>query len=385
VADERTARRFFVVLLCGTVVLLALVVRPLASALFMAAVLAGVVAPLHARLAARAGGRPRLAAGFLVAAVAVVLAGPLVALAVFLVQEGKEALKFVAEAVRSDAVTHLVARLPGSLQKLTTDALARLLDLNQMAERQIGAQGGGAAAAIWAAVSATGSVLFAVAMMLIAFYFLLVQGRELVSWLDEVLPLRPGHTPELLAEFKKVSFSVIVSTVITSSVQAAAALAGYFIGGVPHPIFFAAVTFFVAFVPALGATSVCLFAAAVLYVTGHPYASLFLALWGVAVVGLVDNVIKPLLIKAGMEMRSAVVFFALIGGLRAFGAIGLVIGPLVVALFLALLRIYRRDFSLAPADVSKQPRTTGVSDALSSERHLRGATDQGLPEGALHR
>jgi predicted PurR-regulated permease PerM len=76
--------------------------------------------------------------------------------------------------------------------------------------------------------------------------------------------------------------------------------------------------------------------------------SLFLALWGVVVVGLVDNVIKPLLIKAGMEMRSAVVFFSLIGGLAAFGAIGLIVGPLVVALFLALLRIYRRDFKLQP-------------------------------------
>jgi len=93
---------------------------------------------------------------------------------------------------------------------------------------------------------------------------------------------------------------------------------------------------------------VCLFAAGILYVTGHPYWSLFLALWGVVVVGLVDNVIKPLLIKAGMEMRSAVVFFSLIGGLAAFGAVGLVVGPLVVALFLALLRIYRRDFKLQP-------------------------------------
>jgi predicted PurR-regulated permease PerM len=351
VADDRTARRFFVVLLCGTVLLLALVVRPLASALFMAAVLAGVLAPLHARLAARVGGRSRLAAGAFVLAVAVLLAGPVVALVVFLAQEGKDALRFVAEAVRSEAVTSLLAKLPESLQRLATDGIARLLDLDQMAERQIGAQGGRAAAAVWAAASATGSMLFAVAMMLIAFYFLLVQGRELVSWLDEVLPLRPGYTPELLAEFKKVSFSVIVSTVITSSVQAVAALAGYLISRVPHPVFFAAVTFFVAFVPALGAASVCLFAAAILYLTGHPYASLFLAVWGVAVVGLVDNVIKPLLIKAGMEMQSAVVFFALIGGLRAFGAIGLVIGPLVVALFLALLRIYRRDFRPPPVPI----------------------------------
>jgi hypothetical protein len=111
-----------------------------------------------------------------------------------------------------------------------------------------------------------------------------------------------------------VSYSVIISAVITSGVQALAGLLGYLISRVPHPLFFATVTFFTAFVPTLGAASVCVFAAGILFVTGHPYRSLFLALWGVVVVGLVDNVIKPLLIKAGMEMRSAVVFFALIGG-----------------------------------------------------------------------
>jgi predicted PurR-regulated permease PerM len=353
VADDRAPRRFFLALLLATTVLLAVVVRPLASSLFMAAVLAGVMAPLQASLARKVRGRP-LAAGILVLAVAVVLVGPLVALAAFLLKEGNEALKFVSQAVQSDSVVHLVARLPESLEKLVTEALARLLDVNQLVDRQISAQGGKAAAAVWAALSATGSVMFGAAMMLIALYFLLVQGGELVSWLDDVLPLRPGHTRELLAEFRKVSFSVIVSTVITSGVQAVAALAGFLISRVPHPIFFATVTFFVAFVPAIGAATVCLFAAAILYITGHPYWSLFLALWGLLVVGLVDNVIKPLLIKAGMEIRSAVVFFALIGGLGAFGPIGLVVGPLVVALFLALVRIYRRDFRLKP-EVGSEP------------------------------
>jgi predicted PurR-regulated permease PerM len=138
-----------------------------------------------------------------------------------------------------------------------------------------------------------------------------------------------------------------MSTVVTAAIQAVAALGGYFIARVPHPIFFAGVTFFVAFIPAVGAGAVCLAAALLLYVTGHPYAALFLALWGLLVVGLVDNLAKPLLIKAGMEMRGAIVFFALVGGIGAFGAVGLLVGPLVVALFLALLRMYERDFKPA--------------------------------------
>jgi predicted PurR-regulated permease PerM len=181
-------------------------------------------------------------------------------------------------------------------------------------------------------------------MMLIALFFLLVQGEEVVAWLDHISPLRPGQTRELLTEFKKVSFAVIVSTVITAGVQALAALIGYLMARVPHPLFFAGMTFFFAFIPAIGAGVVCLAAAALLALTRHPYAALFLGIWGLVVVGLVDNIVKPYLIKAGMEMRGGVVFFALIGGLGAFGIVGLLVGPLVVALFLALLRIYDRDF-----------------------------------------
>ena len=343
--DDRTARRSFVVLLVAATALLVVVIRPLASALFMAAVLAGVIWPLQVRLAARAGGRPALSAGLLVLSVAIVLVGPLVALAAFLLREGDEGLKFVSQIARSDNMEHLLSRLPGSLETAVNEALERLSDVDQMVERLLGAQSGKAAATIWAAASATGSMLFGAAMMLIALYFFLVEGGELLSWSDDLSPLRPGQTRELFAEFKKVSLSVIVSAVITAAVQALAALVGYLVSHVPHPMFFAAVTFFVAFVPAIGAASVSLFAAAILYLSGHGYWCLFLTLWGLLVVGLVDNVLKPLLVKAGMEMRTGVVFFALIGGLGAFGAIGLIIGPLVVALFLTLVRMYRRDFT----------------------------------------
>jgi MFS family permease len=165
-----------------------------ASALFIAAVLAAIMAPLHVRMAARLRGRPRLAAGILVLAVVVVLLGPLVGLAAFLLKEGNEALKFVAAAVGSDSVARLVAKLPDSLERIVGHALARLQDVDRMVEGQLSAQGGKAAAAVWGALSATGSVVFAAAMMLIALFFFLVQGGELVSWLDETSPLRPGQT-----------------------------------------------------------------------------------------------------------------------------------------------------------------------------------------------
>lgn len=147
-----------------------------------------------------------------------------------------------------------------------------------------------------------------------------------------------------------MSYAVVVSTVVTAAVQAAAALVGFLIARVPHPVFFAIVTFFCSMIPAIGGAAVCLMGALILLVTGHPYMAVFLSIWGLLVVGLADNAVKPLILKGGMHISGAVVFFALIGGLAAFGIMGLLLGPLAVSLFLALLRMYQRDFGSKEAE-----------------------------------
>lgn len=350
--SDLTARRFFLFLLIATTVLLGAVIQPLANALLMAAVLAGVLWPAHRRLTSHLRGRRGPAAGVLVFGVVVLMLGPLAVLSAFVVNEASAGVTFINGLVRGERMVELMAELPESLRAATADALQRLPE----------AQGARAAAAGWAAVLATGQFFLQAVLMLIALFFLLIQGDTLVHWLDHVLPLRPGQTRELLAEFKKVSYAVVTSTLITAAVQTAAALVGYFIASVPHPVFFATVTFLCAMIPAVGAASVCLFAALILFVTGHPYMALFLSIWGVAVVGLVDNVVKPLILKGGMQMPGAIVFFALLGGLAAFGIIGLLLGPLVVSLFVALLRMYERDFGAKDASSnSLPPMTTGPS------------------------
>lgn len=268
----------------------------------------------------------------------VLLIGPLIGMSAFVIKGAAAGVKFIQETVRGEGVTGLIERLPGPLDRYANEALARLGDLGQI-EPQLSAQGGKAASAVGTALVATGSLLFQGAMMLIALFFLLVGGDALLSWVDSVSPLRRGQTRELLAEFRKVSAAVIVSTLITAGVQAAAA------HRVPDCRDAASDLLRCGHVfrrhdPAIGAASVCLFAALVLLVTGHPYMALFLGIWGVAIVGLVDNVVKPYLIKGDVEMEGVVVFFSVIGGIAAFGMAGLLIGPLAVALFLALLRIY---------------------------------------------
>jgi len=340
---ELSARRFLLLLLVASTLLVALVAWPLASALLVAAVLGIVLAPLQQSFARLLRGRPKLAATLIVLAVLILVIGPLVALSAVVVNEVTAGIKFVVSTVRGEGFEGLLHRLPAPLERLANEALAALGDVGQFIEANIGAQAGKAASAVGTALAATGAFVVQAALMLLALFFLLVGGGDLLAWLDEVSQLGRAHTRELIVEFRKVSYAVIVATLISAAAQAIAALIGYIVTEVPHPFFFAGLTFFAALVPG-GAPSVCMFAGLIVLVNGHPYTALFLVGWALLVVSMVDNFVKPYVMKGDVEMHGGVLFFALIGGLAAFGITGLLLGPLAVALFLAILRIYRRDY-----------------------------------------
>jgi predicted PurR-regulated permease PerM len=366
---EQPLPRFFLALMIVATVLLALVIMPVVKELLLAAVFAGVLWPVQQWLSGRLRGRRGLAAGAITFALIVLLLGPVAAIVTLVIRDGADGVRFVQEAVNSSDVARLVDALPASARDVVRGAIERMpSDLSEIMERA-GGYRAEAASTVGKALVATGSLAFHAVLMLIALFFLLVRGDELVRWLDSVSPLQRGRTLELLATFRRVSFAVVASAGVTAAVQAIAATIGFLIARVPSPFFFALATFFVAFIPAIGAAVVCLFAALLLLVTGHPYMAAFLAVWGLVVVGLVDNLVKPLLIRRGLDIHGAIVFFSLIGGLATFGSIGLLLGPLLVAFFLAVLRMYHRDYS---PDDSRVPTVPGMqgrsSDSPGSEK-----------------
>jgi predicted PurR-regulated permease PerM len=359
------ARRTFILLIVLSIVLLGVIVRPLSEALFFACVLAGTLYPIQVWLRKKLRNRPQTSAGMLCAVVLLALVAPFGGLAAFAVKESIDGARFIAKTVQSEGVQGLLDELPEPVRKLAEDLRRRFPleeeDIDSAVQQQASAQSGKAARAVTGVLAATGSFVFQAALMTIALFFLLVDGPRLVAWLEKVSPLEEGQTTELLIEFRKVTGAVLISSLATAGVQSAAALLGYLVTGVPHPVFFTTVTFFVSFIPAIGAGGMCLAAALILIAMGKTWMALFLAIWGVLVVGTVDNIIKPLLAKRGMHMHGAIVFFALIGGLAAFGTVGLLAGPLFVSFFLALVRIYQRDYGKHPDLVDATGRS--ASDA----------------------
>ncbi len=346
---SRTARAVLVVLAILAIALLVTIGWPFATPLFVAAVLAGALASWMERLSALFGGRRAPAAALLTLGVLVAVVGPLSALGAVLVPQMVSGFQWIRTALLSEGLAGLVRRVPEwarpaaeAVQRAIPGALDRLQELAT-------AEGGRAAAVLGNVLSATGSFVLRSILMLIALYFLLVDGPGLVRWLNESIPLKRGQVSEFLRDFRRVTVTVLVSTLLTAAVQSAFAFVGYLIAGVPNAIFFTLATFILALVPVVGATVVVLAIALVEIATGHTGGGVFLALYAVGVVGMVDNVVKPIFIRGGVPIHGAVIFFALLGGLAAFGPVGFLVGPLAVSFVVAVIRMYRRDYATGPA------------------------------------
>lgn len=203
----------------------------------------------------------------------------------------------------------------------------------------------GAVAARWAEHIASGAAHAMLALFLAVLTMQIVLPRW--SWFARraqlVLPLRPEYTRELIAEFYKIGRATLLGTVLTGILQGALATIGYFIAGVPEPLFFGVATTIAAFVPAIGTLLVWLPIGVALLLMRHVAAGVFELCWGVVVItGLSDYVIRPKLV-GGEQFPTLVTFIALFGGVEVFGMEGLLLGPVIMALGISTVRIYARE------------------------------------------
>jgi predicted PurR-regulated permease PerM len=319
-----------------------LVVRPFAGVLFMAAVVASVTAPMVAALSRRMKGARGRAAALVTVGLLVAVVGPLTAIGAVVVGQAGEAVNWLSRAVQQEGLAGLLGRLPEAMQPLALKLAERLPHGAQEFEAALRSTlGSGAFSTVGGLLQATGGVLTQFLLFFVALFFLLADGPRLVEWMKEMMPLPAGKAAVLFGYLRTVTSSVVVSTLATSGVQTILALGGYLIAGVPSALFFALLTFFTSFIPAVGTMLIWLPLAGLKMATGHVVAGWFLIAWGALVVGMADNFVKPVLIRRGVAFPVGLVFFALLGGLAAFGPVGLVAGPLSLAFLVATIRAWK--------------------------------------------
>lgn len=175
-------------------------------------------------------------------------------------------------------------------------------------------------------------------------YFLFVEGNNLYHEVLDISPLKERHEKMLANEIRVTLRACIYGYLLTGLVQGILASIGFAIVGIKIALLLGVATFILSFIPFLGAASVWLPVVIVFLAKGEYWLAGFMAVYGTLFISGIDNVLKPLLIKGQTKIHPMLLFLAIFGGLKLWGPIGILAGPVLVAVFLATLNIYRQDF-----------------------------------------
>jgi predicted PurR-regulated permease PerM len=211
---------------------------------------------------------------------------------------------------------------------------------------------------------ATFSALTSLGIMYFMLFFMFVNGRDMERAMYEYTPLKDENVIRLGNEIRNMVISNAIGIPVIAVIQSVFALVGYWIFGVQDPFFWFVVTCFTAMLPVIGSTIVWLPLAVQLYVTDHHWQGIGLIIWGFAVVGMADNLFRILLARKIGDTHPLITIFGVIVGVNLFGFIGLIFGPLLITMFLLLLKIYSNEYfekkrdaaPPAPAPASNKPK-----------------------------
>ena len=317
--------------------------EPIWVPVLLGLVIAVGVHPLHERLVQRLGGKyPGLPAAALTAVVMALALG-LIAFLVFVV--GNRVVTLAQEFAASYEKKGAAGLIGWDASHLLGRFGVRPADINQrVAEtaRDFAAFLGKGATSLVAGLL---SAIFIFIFTAITSYYLLREGTGGTSWLVEMVPLPNGQVAEIVRDVRDVMRAMLMSTGVMSIYQAVTAGIGYWLFGVDSPIVWAALTGVASILPAVGTALVWAPVGIGMIFLGHPAQGIGILLWSsLAVVFVADYILRPKLVGTRMRMNDLLVFIAIFGGIEAFGILGVVLGPIAVAVLLSLLRIYQRDY-----------------------------------------
>ena len=230
-----------------------------------------------------------------------------------------------------------VERLP--LQRLPFEI--RLQDLRDFAAQNIRHWGLSIAERGGTLAQNVMGVTIDVLVMLLASFYLFRDGPALMRLLRAVIPLNPDYRERLLAITENVLFASVLSSFAVAAVQGALGGLAFWIVGIPAAIMWGLLMMFAAFIPIVGAALVWGPAALYFLFTAEYVKAAILIVVGIFVVGAIDNILRPLLISGRVELNGLLVLISVVGGLGAFGLLGIVLGPVLIAVAIAMLEAER--------------------------------------------
>jgi predicted PurR-regulated permease PerM len=369
--EDTGGRRFriaFVVILAIAVSALFLaVIWPFLKPLLLGALLAGLCHPLYRWITRLLRGRRSLGAIITLLILFIVVAGPLSAFLGVVVQQAlavsNQAIPWVQQhfgaASTFNAHDWLVQRFP---------ALADHVPSQEQLVESVGAAAksvGGFLVTVASRMTAsTAAFLLNLFVMVYAMFFFLKDGEKILEKIFYYLPLRDEDEALMLQRFASITRATVKGTLVIGIIQGALAGFAFWVAGIDGAAFWGTIMAILSVVPGIGAALIWVPAVIYLIVTGQLLAGLLLFAWCAAVVGTIDNILRPILVGKDAKMPDLLILVGTLGGLFLFGPIGFIVGPIVCGLFLTVWDIYGVTFKdLLPPVKSSQSEIASKSDS----------------------
>ena len=334
VTNSRLQGIFFTVLIVGVLFLSFLVFKPYLGALCIAVILRIVFDSLHDRILHFSRGSENLAAIISTLVIVFFIIVPVVVVGILLFDDIQNLYFGI---VSGSIDFSLVERFTLPARDLVRGFVPDFsVDLEDYARQGLSFLLGH----IGSVFSSIVSLIFNFFLMLLGLFYLFRDGKRFRKHIIFLSPLSNNYDESILTRLSEGVSSVVKGSLLIALIQGLFAAAGFLIFGVPNPILWGALAAIAALVPNLGTTLVVLPAIIFLFWTGATGSAAGLLLWGVIIVGLIDNLLAPYLMKKGLKVHPFLILLGVLGGFAFFGPIGFLAGPVLVALLTALLDMY---------------------------------------------
>ena len=319
-------------------------IRQFLMAIFLAGIFSALSYPLYRRFVKSFRGRRRLAAVACILLIIFVILIPLTGLLGIITAQ---AIK-VGEAVKPLVEKQLSK--PGSISSTLESVpfIDKIEPYRNQILKKAGEMVGSVSTFLINRLSSvtlgTVNFLFMLFVMLYAMYFFLMDGDKLLYKILYYLPLEDHDERRILDKFTSVTRATLKGTAVIGIIQGVLSGLAFAVVGIPSAVFWGAIMTVLSIIPSIGSAIVWGPAAIILAATGHPAKGIGLAVFCAVVVGSMDNLLRPILVGKDTQMHELMIFLGTLGGIFMFGVVGIIIGPIIAALFVTVWDIYGVSF-----------------------------------------
>lgn len=348
VNKDQFANVMFLALAIGACYLFYLLMVPFFAPIAYATILVIVFYPLYLRLL-KVFRIPSLTAATMCLIVMIVIVGPMVYLLATLAGEAKAALDYLTVLYESGAMAEWeLGNIPG--WESIIEQMGRFTDPENLKLESVVVSGVSFISVLLkdqltTIIANTGKTFFYFGIMVFSMFFFFRDGDLFVRKISALIPLTSDLVRNTMLDLKNVVEATIFGGVVVALLQGTAGGILFFFVDIPSPVFWGAMMAFLSFLPLVGAFLVFVPAALILIFGGNFVSGMIVLVVGVLVISQIDNIVRPWLIAGKTSMHTLLLFFSILGGIALFGLLGIVLGPVVAAIMLTLLRIFETRLS----------------------------------------